>query len=71
MSNIKNYPAIHKQLCKLHSILEELKNHYMNHPSQYILYEISNIKKQIDNLTKHKQILRRKLIGQFFRKYNC
>lgn len=69
MTKIRNYPAMHKEIYNLKLHLEELKKYYMNHPSQYILYEISNIKKQIDNLTKHKNILRRKLIRSFFKKY--
>jgi hypothetical protein len=65
----KSYPAINKELFYLKISLDELKKYYMDHPTQYILYEIMNMKKQVDNLTKHKQTLRKKIVGQFFKKY--
>lgn len=69
MTKIKNYPAMSKKIYILKSNLEILKNYYMTHPSQYVLYEILNTKKQIENLNKHIHVLRKKLIGTFFKKY--
>jgi len=69
MTKIRNYPAMNKEIFILKTRLEELKEYYVHHPSQYVLYEILNTKKHLDNLTKHTQVLRRTLIKTFFKKY--
>ncbi len=69
MTKIRNYPAMNKELSILRNKLQELKEYYIHYPSQYVLYEISNTKKRLDNLTKHTQVLRKKLIKTFFKKY--
>lgn len=69
MLRIKSYPTINRELYDLNSCLDELKTYYINCPSQYILYRINNVKKQINILTKHKNIRRKELINIFFKKY--
>ena len=59
MTKIKNYSAMNKEIFILKTRLEELKEYYVHYPSQYVLYEILNTKKHLDNLTKHTQVLRR------------
>lgn len=67
--SILSYPSLNRKIYYLNIDLNELKKYYMNNPSQYILYEISLLKKQIDNLTKNKKILQRKMLRNFFKKY--
>lgn len=64
-----SYPSLNRKIYYLNVDLDELKKYYMDNPSQYILYEITLLKKQIDNLTKHKKILQRRMVRHFFKKY--
>ncbi len=69
MQNLNNYKLINNQLSAIKDELDTVKNYFKNDPSQYVLYQIMMIKKKRDQLSKNKDILKKKLKFNFVKRF--
>lgn len=64
-----NYKTINKELNFITQELEVAKDYFKNEPSQYVLYQIRNMKKRQDHLIKNKDMLKKKFKINFVKKF--